>query len=69
LRLVKDAALCKELAEFEQKMMFRNYKFGVLLMKQDQKTEADLYCNQGGVAVGGWGGAVRLVLVLVRCGG
>lgn len=41
-------ALANELIEFEKKMMFRNFKFGVLLLKPNQKTETEMYSNQEG---------------------
>jgi hypothetical protein len=46
LRLAKQAK--NEMLEFESKMAIRTYKFGLLLMKEGQTTETDLYSNVAG---------------------
>ncbi len=35
----------QELADYEEKMIQRNYKFGVLFCKEDQVTEDQMYNN------------------------
>lgn len=48
LRWVKEPKMTQEMVEYERKLVIRNYKFGVLLLKENQKTEAELYGNDSG---------------------
>lgn len=42
---VKDPALNKELVEMERKLIPKNYKIGLLYVKQGQTKENDMFAN------------------------
>jgi hypothetical protein len=42
---VKDPMLCNDLLEMERKMISKNYKFGILYVKQGQTKENEMFAN------------------------
>jgi len=45
-RLVKEARLIQSLAEFENSLVSRNYKFGILYAREGQTSELELFGNE-----------------------